>query len=58
MTKNGGFLLGIMLFGFSPAEAQTPVVLGSDSTFAVLGASTVTNTGPSVITGNLGVSPG
>jgi hypothetical protein len=37
---------------------QAPVILGAADGFVVLAGSTVTNTGPTSVTGDLGVSPG
>jgi hypothetical protein len=54
-----GIALAIAATFALPAAAQAaPVGLGTAGPFVVLGGTTVTNVGPSVLNGNLGVSPG
>jgi hypothetical protein len=53
------FTLGLLLLlPLTIVDAATTPSLGAADSFAVLAGSTVTNTGSSVIIGDLGVSPG
>jgi hypothetical protein len=57
-TTAAVLVLGAVVGVPAASAAQAPVGLGTATSFAVLAGQTVTNTGPSVVSGSIGLSPG
>jgi len=57
-ATGGAIAMGGTDAGIDAGCAQAPVELGAADDFVVLAGSTVTSTGPTSVTGDLGVSPG
>jgi hypothetical protein len=55
--KKLGAALVCAVFCLHLQGVQLPVVLGSTVTFSILAAAAVTNSGPTIVNGNLGISP-
>jgi len=51
-------LAGALTFSASLALAADQPVMGTAANYAVMGATAITNTGPTVVNGNLAISPG
>lgn len=51
-------IAGALVIASPAAAAQPPVGLGTANSYAVLSGQAITNTGPSVIAGDMGLSPG
>jgi hypothetical protein len=52
------FVSSFTTAGCFPGPCVSPLNLGTAATYAVLAGSTVTNTGPTILDGDLGLSPG